>query len=138
MPAPKLTPEVQERICTLIKVGNTVEVAVDAAGIAESTFYTWMERGTRNGKNYAKYRAFRDEVHRARAEAEATLVARIAKAAQNGSWSAAAWLLERRAPDRWGSATERNSDGNQQEQTEALQVEDELAAIRKRKASGGA
>ena len=140
MPAPKLTPELQDRLCTLIRVGNTVEVAADAVGISESTFYLWMERGTKSGGSYTRYRNFRSEVERARAEAEATLVARISKAAQNGSWSAAAWLLERRAPDRWGKANERNRDG--EGENEGLRsgpvgkVEDELAALKKRKAGG--
>jgi hypothetical protein len=35
------------------------------------------------------------------------LVARIAQAAGKGSWQAAAWLLERRFPERWMKPTER-------------------------------
>ena len=134
MPASKLSPEVQEQIVRLIKVGNTNEVAADAAGISRATFFSWMDRGKKVGKTNKPYRDFREAVEQARAEAEATLVARIAKAAQNGSWSAAAWLLERRAPERWGKLSDRNVDKKESQPiSETDQVRDELANLRKRK-----
>jgi hypothetical protein len=40
-------------------------------------------------------------------QAEPQLVAVIIAAAQRGSWQAAAWLLERRWPERWLRATQR-------------------------------
>jgi transposase len=97
----KLSPELQEKVAGLIRAGNTVEIAAEASGISEATFYAWMARGERSGKADAPYRAFRDAVEQAKAGGEAMLVTRIAKAAADGSWSAAAWLLERRSPERW-------------------------------------
>jgi hypothetical protein len=44
----KLTPEVQERTCQLIRAGNTVEVASEASGITPTTFYNWMQRTKAN------------------------------------------------------------------------------------------
>jgi transposase len=104
----KLSPELQERCAALIRAGNTVEVAAEAAGISEATFYAWMARGEQSRASDRPYREFRAAVEQARAEAEATLVTRIAKAAANGSWPAAAWLLERRYSERWAKVTERN------------------------------
>jgi hypothetical protein len=102
MPAKsKLTPELQKLICTLLQAGNTKKVAAEAAGIAESTFYDWMQ--TRP--------AFAAAVEKAEAEAEATLVTRVAKAAAS-SWRAAAWLLERRNPDEWGAVNTRRPSGD--------------------------
>ena len=44
---------------------------------------------------------FRIAVETAQAESEMILVTRIGAAAQNGSWSAAAWLLQHRFPENW-------------------------------------
>jgi transposase len=104
----KLSPEVTEQVTRLLRVGNTVEIAAEAAGISRATFFNWMDRGLLDGSDNEIHRDFRDAVEQARAEAEATLVARIAKAAQNGSWSAAAWLLERRSPENWAKVSERD------------------------------
>ena len=38
---------------------------------------------------------------------ESQLIAVVEDAARRGSWNAAAWLLERRFPERWLKATER-------------------------------
>jgi transposase len=116
----KLTDEITERIAMLIRAGNTVEIAAAATGISQATFYAWMERGSRDGRSDARFREFRDTVETARNDAEAILVTRIAKAASGGSWSAAAWLLERRFPERWDK-TAKESDG---------QALDQLAARR--------
>ena len=87
----KHSPELQERICQLIRVGNSVEVAAEAAGIAPVTVYSWKQTNAE----------FADAIETARAEAETLLVARISKVAQRGSWRAACWLLERHWPEEW-------------------------------------
>jgi hypothetical protein len=57
----------------------------------------WLARGAWDGL-LGKLEA----VQAAQADAEASLVARMTLAAQRGSWRAAAWLLERKYPERWG------------------------------------
>lgn len=130
----KLTDEVQEATARLIKVGVTVEVAAETVGISPETFYDWMRRGELKGSREAKYRKFRAAVEQARAEAEATLVTRVAKAASNGSWQAAAWLLERRSPERWAKIKERPNGLDDDEAAEAKSpaeaIRDELAEKR--------
>ncbi len=103
----KLTPEVQDRICQLIRAGNTVEIASEASGITPKTYYAWMQRGL-DGR--APYGPFRRAVEQSRAEAEAMLVGRVQRAAQSGSWRAATWLLERQWPDRWAAVGDRTTD----------------------------
>ncbi len=95
----KLTPEVQETICRYVRQGLTYETAARAAGISESTFYRWRARGEKAQRG--KFRQFWEAVKKAEAEAEQRLVERIL-AASRDSWQAAAWILERRYPDRWG------------------------------------
>ncbi|NOZ27976.1 MAG: transposase [Chloroflexi bacterium] len=95
----KLTPEVQEKICNFVRQGLTYEVAARAAGISESTFYRWRRRG--EGARSGKFRQFWEALKKAEAEAESSLVQQIQKEARGGTWQAAAWILERRYPERW-------------------------------------
>jgi hypothetical protein len=100
----KLSDELLERVVRAIRAGNYPEVAARHAGVHAATYYRWMERGApaRDAPEDEPYRRFRAEVERALADAEATEVGLILKAAGSGSWAAAAWLLERRFPERWG------------------------------------
>lgn len=129
----KLTPDVQERIAALIRVGNTVEIAAEAAGIARGTFFVWMNRGA-DARPESPYAQFHAAIEAARAQAEATLVTRIAKAAANGSWLAAAWLLERGAPERWAKLSDRrlldDNDDAPAAAADPFALVDELAARR--------
>ena len=100
----KLTAEVSEKIVRAIRAGNYPEVAAGHAGIHAATYYRWMERGELEGDapEDDPYRQFRAEVERALADSEAAEVGLVVKAARDGDWRAAAWLLERRFGDRWG------------------------------------
>jgi|DEB0MinimDraft_4_1074332.scaffolds.fasta_scaffold01490_6 transposase len=93
-----LTPERQERIVNAIKAGNYSFVAAQLGGIGERTFYSWMERGEKGEEPYAQ---FMQAVKEAETHAEARNIALVQRHAQS-SWQAAAWYLERKAPDRWG------------------------------------
>lgn len=101
----KLTAEREHQICNLIRVGNTVETAAEAAGISGATYFNWMEKGLQEKEG--TYHDFREAVERARAESEAMLVGRVTTAAAKGSWRAACWLLERQWPERWASLPDR-------------------------------
>lgn len=96
----KLTPQVQARIVQAIVGGNDITVAAAYAGIHKAQFYRWLEKGEQQQQGI--YRAFRDAIEKAQADAETRNVALIAKAAQDGTWTAAAWWLERKYPERWG------------------------------------
>ena len=97
----KLTPEVQDRIVQAIAAGNYLEVAAAYAGIGKTTLYRWLEHAD-DPKSDDRYRHFREAVESARAQAEVRNVALIQKAANDGTWQAAAWHLERTAWQRWG------------------------------------
>lgn len=88
-------------IVETIRDGNYQTVAVAKAGIGQSTFHRWMERGTLDGDEHADYREFRASVEAAEADAEILHIQRIAAASKAGSWTASAWWLERRFPERW-------------------------------------
>ena len=123
----KLTPERQQLIIEYLRGANYASTACAAAGIAEDTFYTWLEKGREGRKGYSE---FADAVKKAQAEAEMLHVNRIVKAGlaeqyvlerraitkKDGSteeivkykapeWTASAWILERTRWERFGQHT---------------------------------
>jgi transposase len=97
----KLTPELQAEIILLIKMGNFVETTCGTVGINKSTFYDWMKKGKNSNHPQNEYRKFQEAVVQAMAWSEARDVALITKQSKY-DWRAAAWILSRRHPDKWG------------------------------------
>jgi hypothetical protein len=94
----KLTPAVKQRLLDAIRAGNYFEAACVYAGIGETTFYRWMERGEKASSG--EYREFWESVKKAEAEAEARVVA-LWQQEIPGNWQAARDFLARRFSDRW-------------------------------------
>jgi hypothetical protein len=109
MPRPtKCTPEVLARILDAIGQGAWAEQAARAAGIAPSTYYSWIERGEAGEEPFSEF----SEALRAReAAAECTAVGIIRRAAEDGDWRAAAHYLERRYPERCGQRSKLEHSG---------------------------
>src|SRR5262245_3890526 len=105
----KLTPEVQERLCTAVRVGNYYEAACAYAGVSYKVFREWMIRGRRARRG--KFRDFREAVLRAEADAEATVVAQWRQQIPE-TWQAARDFLARRFPRRWGPKEKHEVEGN--------------------------
>lgn len=95
----KLNKERQARLCEALRAGNTRAAAAEYAGIGTSTLYRWLDRG--EAQQRGAYRDFWDAVKKAEADAEVRNVALIQRAANGGTWQAAAWWLERRRPSQW-------------------------------------
>ncbi len=118
MPRPlKLTPDVQDRIVQAIQAGNYIEIAAQYAGVGKTTLYRWLSLAEDPDADEV-YRHFRDAVESARSAAEVRNVALIQKAANDGTWQAAAWYLERTSWQRWGRRTMVTGDAG-----EAIKVE---------------
>ena len=118
----KLTQEKIDEICNWLKLGYYQEDAATMAGISSSTFYDWMRRGAEGQKALESgdssslpatqegdevevvnmFQEFSEAVKKARAEAEGAHIRNIRKAADNGTWQASAWFLERSFPKKWG------------------------------------
>jgi hypothetical protein len=97
----KITQDTTDKICLAIRAGNYAKVAAEMAGIGETTYYRWLEEGQKEGAPKI-YREFWESIKRAEADAEVAAVALIRQAANNGTWQAASWLLERKHGERWG------------------------------------
>jgi len=95
----KLSPEIQERICSALRDGNYESAAAAAGGVGSSTLHRWLEKG-RLAKS-GPYREFWVAVTRARDAAELSLVS-MWVAAMPSDWRAIAEFLARRYPERWG------------------------------------
>ena len=95
----RLTKKIREDICRGIRNGLSYDRAAQLAGIHPRTFYLWKRKG-REGKAPI-YVQFVQELKKAEVEGEAAALNEIIKAAKDGTWQAAAWLLERRFPQRW-------------------------------------
>lgn len=88
----KYTPELVDKLCALVSSGMSVTKAADAVGITTTTYTTW------NRDNLE----FNARIKRARAEGIASLLSTVVCAAKTGTWTAAAWLLERLEPETYG------------------------------------
>lgn len=98
----KLTPELHERIISLVRGGNYIETAAQACGITSGTLHDWLRRGGKNDPaDGGIYPNFSRAVEKAIGEAEARDVLTIGKAAEK-QWQAAAWRLERKNFKKWG------------------------------------
>ena len=107
----KLTPEIQQAICVDIADGLDHKHAALRAGISPRTLRHWLTIGRRAPNKpdavQAKCVAFLAAVKKATADAVAANVQLIQIAAREGTWQAAAWWLERRHPDQYGSDRKR-------------------------------
>ncbi len=105
MPAhSKLTDRTHRIILSALGSGCYRATACEYANVSPSAFYSWLERGQldiERGLNTPHAKLVRD-IEQAEAAAEVRALALIMKAAHNGAWQAAAWMLERKHPEKWG------------------------------------
>lgn len=130
----KLTPEVHDRIVSLIRAGNYAEVAAVHVGIHPSSYYLWMQKGrdhieaclTVDGERPdfepTVYSEFYESVKAAESKGEVSAVGVIQKAMDVGddkkswskavrAWPAAMTYLERKFPERWSRGERREITG---------------------------
>ena len=109
----ELTPEVLEDVRRLLPTVLYLETVADYIGHDRITFRAWLKRGVRElkrlrgdtrrrvKKSEAIFLEFYNVVRKSLAEGEIYDTGVIKKASE-AQWTAAAWRLERRHPERWG------------------------------------
>ena len=121
--------EILNNFFMAMQFGNYLETCAAFAGLNQDTIHTWMERGAREEERAQKelekhnlaakqqrralkyrpeeiaYVDFHFRLKKSMAEAEMRLLGIIHKAAET-NWTAAAWILERTRPDRFGKRLE--------------------------------
>ncbi len=90
-----------EVLLTAVAAGLSNKTAAELAGVSERTLYGWMRRGK------AGEQPFLQDIKRGQAEAVGSAMKVIREAAERVTWQAAAWWLERRHPDLYGSERRR-------------------------------
>mgnify|MGYP006275736359 CR=1 FL=1 len=88
----KRTPETVKKLCDAIRLGACYSDACGFAGISFDTFNEWRK----------DFPEFLEAVKEAEGAGRVQLIAKIQKAANDGNWQAAAWMLERRDPQNYG------------------------------------
>jgi len=83
-----------------VRTGATLKSAAACAGVGERTLHRWKAAGEQEDAP-AHFRAFSEEIARARAQGRVALVTSIRRAAEDGDWRASAWILERAEPEEW-------------------------------------
>lgn len=91
----KLTPAIVATILKAARLGASMRTCARAAGLGKSTLANWLDRGADDTRGpYADlFIAFE------RAQAERELEALKVIRARADNWQAAAWYLERKAPE---------------------------------------
>ena len=87
------TPEIVKELIGHIEANSHVATACRAVGLKRTTFYRWLKDKSKSDISYTI-------VQKAKAKALLRNVVTIQKASEK-SWTAAAWLLERRDPENW-------------------------------------
>ena len=105
-----LTKEIQKQIVEILEAGNYQKTAYESLGIPKATYFNWLKEGEKaeaKEGNLAKkeetYLDFLDSIKKAVQVARKVNLAVIHKAAQDGSWQAAAWFLERTDFEHFGN-----------------------------------
>lgn len=127
------TEELRKKIVSACLTGVHPYTAARMHGVANRTFADWMARG-RDGEE--PFSSFIEEIEKSIAECEFIGVAQVAGGATGstqGDWRAAAHLLERRFPERWGRQDQLKISGDPDapiEVTKELKLDPEsLAAV---------
>jgi len=95
----KLSTTRKKKLLRALRQGNFIEVACTYAGIGNSTFYRWLEKGKKS--QTGEYREFWEEVQGALAEAEYRVV-RTLNTHFKESPQACINFLKARWRNRWG------------------------------------
>ena len=99
---PKLTAELIEHICDFISSSQSISAISRLVQISESTFYRWLSKAKQPGAEQV-YVDFAARVEEAVQFSEVEALQRIRYASRRDEhWRAAAWILERRFPEKYG------------------------------------
>lgn len=96
-----LTDDFKETMIRLLKAGNYIETACAAAGCSSRALREWRLAYRRGEEVAQKHKEFFEGINQAIAIGETLHLSRVERAAEDGVWQAAAWVLERRFSERW-------------------------------------
>jgi transposase len=127
----RLTPTVRNPIVRTLASGCYRQTAAEVAGVGKSTLYRWLEQGEHDFEDgrTTPYRELWEATKKAEADAEVEAIELIREAATR-SWQAAAWLLERKYPDRWGRRARLDHRHDAQPRREVVEIPNDEERLR--------
>jgi transposase len=123
----KLTVSLIETAEKLIGAGNFDRVVIEYLGISHESWYGWLREGEKDkklGKRNMKVEFF-DRIKKAQSGAEMRAVSGILQAGRD-NWTAYAWFLERKYPDRWSKRETHQITGADGGPVEFVEVKEKL------------
>jgi hypothetical protein len=129
--ATQLNEQKINELCTILPVALYIETAADLCGISKRTLQHWLRRGREARRQSWRdklpvsaadqiYVTLADRLKHAVAASQVNALRVIFNAANDGQWQAAAWLLERRFPGKWGK-----------DRAEIVEIKSRLAELEK-------
>lgn len=111
----KLNDDLIKKIYDYISEGHYTNVVCDYLQINQSTFYDWINKAKKDEEEGKEsiYTKFSNTVKEAESIAEMRHLQNILKTAQDGTWQASAWYLERKHKNRWSLKQEIEHQGEQ-------------------------
>jgi hypothetical protein len=110
----KLNAEVTKIVCENIELGLSYSLAAQGAGITSETFIQWVKKGEVGEDKL--YVDFLSSIKKSDAICAKRCLQHVRDAGEHGTWTASAWLLERRFPRDFGK-------------TDQLHIKDEHSGI---------
>lgn len=98
----KYNEKVHETIVEAVLKGNSKTIAFRLAGVHPDSCFLWLKMGRERPDEYPEYAKLEEDIEHAIALCASEKVAAVKAAADNGTWQAAAWWLERRLPQEYG------------------------------------
>ena len=99
----KLTEELIEKARKYVSEGHYANVVMQYLNISDYTYYEYLKRGKEDeeaGRD-TLFSKFSNAIKEGEAQAEMRHLQNILKTAQEGTWQASAWYLERKHKNRW-------------------------------------
>jgi hypothetical protein len=136
---PKVTDQKVQDLIKALEYGNYMDVACKIAGVGVTSVYRWLNEGAEEANRIAAglepdsdratYIEVMQAIEKARSEAEARNVAIIQRTAQEGTWQAAAWWLERTRPNKWGRYVRTEATAPEDTSVEMTVNDDDLESL---------
>jgi len=127
----KLNQEVINTAAKYVALGTPVKYICDSLLIDESTWYGWYNKGEELEDDRNLYTKFFKSVKKAKGDLIARNLQVIEKAAQEGTWTAAAWKLERLDFENFGRKEKLEHSGKIDKKVDKEELKQEIEKLNK-------
>lgn len=127
----KLNQEVINTAAKYVALGTPVKYICDSLLISEVTWYSWYNKGEELDDDRILETKFFKSVKKAKGDLIARNLQVIEKAAQEGTWTAAAWKLERLDFENFGRKEKLEHSGKIDKKVDKEELKQEIEKLNK-------